>query len=273
VEGYTVTFDTDGGSEIAEQRHVKSDSVKATEPDPAPTKANYVFKEWQLNGTPYDFNDPVTANIRLTAAWRTEIDLPTPITSLYDGTTKHGVATENVNYEVVEEEGFTNEATEAGTYQAKIHLVLVQRFLSLLKHLTTFAEHLLGIIILQLVFKRIQCLFAECADRLINLGNARQLDIINDLKNLLILGIIIVGYLLLQILVVDLRTLEGYVYVVFIKLFPYIIKEFAPLILQQKLSAARSVLLQSGALIIRNLNKATLKTSAETDLFLYGMIH
>ena len=164
-------------------------------------------------------------------------------------------------------------AGRIGTYQAKIYLVLVQSFLTLLKHLAALTEHLLGIIILQLVLKGIQCFFTERADRLIDFGNARQFNIINDLKNLLILGIVIIGYLLLQILIVDLRTLEGYVYVVFIKLFPNIIKEFASLILQQKLSASGSVLLQSGALVIRDLDKTPLKASAETDLFLNGMIH
>ena len=66
IKGYTVTFDSNGGTDVASQK-VKSGS-KATKPSD-PTKKNYVFKEWQLNGEKYDFNTKVTKNITLKAAW------------------------------------------------------------------------------------------------------------------------------------------------------------------------------------------------------------
>ena len=66
VKGYTVTFDSNGGSEVASKK-VKSGN-KVTKPTD-PTKTNYKFKEWQLNGETYDFSSKVTKNITLKAVW------------------------------------------------------------------------------------------------------------------------------------------------------------------------------------------------------------
>ncbi len=63
---YTVTFDSDGGSAVAEQ--TVDHNTAAVEPKP-PVKDNYTFGGWQLNGTDYDFETPVTANITLKAVW------------------------------------------------------------------------------------------------------------------------------------------------------------------------------------------------------------
>ena len=66
---YTVTFDTDGGSEIkAEEVKIKG-SVK--EPK-APTKNGWKFVEWQLEGEKYDFKAEVTEDITLMAIWKLE---------------------------------------------------------------------------------------------------------------------------------------------------------------------------------------------------------
>ena len=67
VQTYTVTFDSDGGSAVAEQT-VKA-GEKATKPV-APTKDDFTFVEWQLDGVAYNFDDPVNADITLKALWK-----------------------------------------------------------------------------------------------------------------------------------------------------------------------------------------------------------
>lgn len=66
---YTVTFDTLGGSSVAPQTLLPGSKV--TEPAPAPTKSDYSFAGWTLNGEPWDFSsDVVTESITLTAVWK-----------------------------------------------------------------------------------------------------------------------------------------------------------------------------------------------------------
>ena len=62
----TVSFDSDGGSEVESQTIAKN-SI-AAEPA-APTYAGYVFKGWYLDGEAYDFGTPVTDDLTLTAAF------------------------------------------------------------------------------------------------------------------------------------------------------------------------------------------------------------
>lgn len=59
---YTVTFNTDDGSEVAAQR-VK-DGEKATKPETDPTKEGYTFKGWD-----FDFTTPITGNKTVNANW------------------------------------------------------------------------------------------------------------------------------------------------------------------------------------------------------------
>lgn len=59
---YTVTFNTDGGSEVAVQR-VK-DGEKATKPATDPEKEGYTFKGWD-----FDFATPITENKTVNAKW------------------------------------------------------------------------------------------------------------------------------------------------------------------------------------------------------------
>ena len=68
-KGYTVTFDTDGGSEAPESQNVASNGT-AKKPEKDPTKEGKIFDGWTLNGQPYDFATPVTGDITLTAKWR-----------------------------------------------------------------------------------------------------------------------------------------------------------------------------------------------------------
>ena len=63
---YTVSFNSNGGSEVAPQIVIKNG--KAVEPA-APEKEGYDFAGWQLNGAAYDFDSAVSGNIELTAAW------------------------------------------------------------------------------------------------------------------------------------------------------------------------------------------------------------
>ncbi len=62
----TVAFDSDGGSDVAEQKVLRGQKV--SEPT-APTKAGYEFAGWYNGDTKYDFTQNVTENITLTAKW------------------------------------------------------------------------------------------------------------------------------------------------------------------------------------------------------------
>ena len=63
---YTVTFDTDGGSEVASQTVPYGGQAAA----PAvPAKPGYTFAGWERNGETYDFTAPVTEDLTLTAKW------------------------------------------------------------------------------------------------------------------------------------------------------------------------------------------------------------
>lgn len=66
IKTYTVTFDSDGGTAVEAQ--TVNSGEKATEPA-QPTKDSATFVEWQKDGTAYNFDDPVTADITLTATW------------------------------------------------------------------------------------------------------------------------------------------------------------------------------------------------------------
>ena len=63
---YSVTFETDGGSDVASQKVIENEKV--IEPD-LPVKDGYVFSGWTLNGSNYDFNSAVTSDIVLKATW------------------------------------------------------------------------------------------------------------------------------------------------------------------------------------------------------------
>ena len=63
---YTVTFNTDGGSTIDP---VEVEEGQAVAKPTDPTKDDYNFVEWQLNGVAYDFTAAVTASITLDAVW------------------------------------------------------------------------------------------------------------------------------------------------------------------------------------------------------------
>lgn len=68
---HTVTFDSAGGTPVDAQ--TVGDGDKATEPA-APTRDGYTFKGWWNGDTAYDFAQPVTGDLTLTARW--ERDAP-----------------------------------------------------------------------------------------------------------------------------------------------------------------------------------------------------
>ncbi|WP_300410833.1 cell wall-binding repeat-containing protein, partial [Lagierella sp.] len=77
VEEYvTVTFDTNGGSEIAPIKVQKGKTVAKPED---PTKEGLKFARWELDGKEYDFNTPVEENITLKAVWSRDLTPIEPI--------------------------------------------------------------------------------------------------------------------------------------------------------------------------------------------------
>lgn len=66
----TVTFDSDGGTEVVQQIVVYGGV--ATEPT-APTKEGYTFGGWYSGETVYDFATAVKADLTLTAHWTEEV--------------------------------------------------------------------------------------------------------------------------------------------------------------------------------------------------------
>ena len=63
---HTVSFDTNGGSSVPTQWFVNTDKAPALQPAD-PTRENSIFMGWYNGDTRYDFNQPVTQDITLTA--------------------------------------------------------------------------------------------------------------------------------------------------------------------------------------------------------------
>lgn len=77
---YTVTFNTDGGSSVANQ--TVETGKTATAPTSNPTKEGYTFKGWfkeAAGTTAFDFKAAITANTTVYAAWtKNETPVPEP---------------------------------------------------------------------------------------------------------------------------------------------------------------------------------------------------
>ena len=63
---YIVSFDSQGGNQIASVEVGKGESVSKPS---NPLREGYTFIEWQLNGMAYDFSKEVVENITLVAKW------------------------------------------------------------------------------------------------------------------------------------------------------------------------------------------------------------
>ncbi len=66
---YTVTFNSNGGTEIDNQ--IIIEGQKAVQPT-NPTRQGYVFEKWTLDGADFDFNTIITKNITLVAVYSLE---------------------------------------------------------------------------------------------------------------------------------------------------------------------------------------------------------
>ena len=73
---FTVTFDSDGGSAVSEQKLRNAPAVKPADPK----KNGYDFAGWYLGDMQYTFDSNVAANITLKAYW-TPTAIPTAITA------------------------------------------------------------------------------------------------------------------------------------------------------------------------------------------------
>ena len=68
---YTVSFNTDGGSNVSSVKVKRNKTV--TKPED-PTKEGYKFVSWQISGADYDFSYPITEDLELTAKWEKNED-------------------------------------------------------------------------------------------------------------------------------------------------------------------------------------------------------
>lgn len=96
----TVTFDSDGGSAVSEQKLLNAPAVKPADPK----KSGYDFAGWYLGEEQYTFKDNVTKNITLKAHW-------TPVTpsEKYTITYTDGVD----NEEIFKDQTYTVESGKA----------------------------------------------------------------------------------------------------------------------------------------------------------------
>ena len=85
VKVWTVEFDSNGGSAVADQ--IVVDGETAVRPA-NPTRSGYDFDGWELNGQNFDFSTPVTSDITLVADWdRDKVRQPSSSNNDKDETT------------------------------------------------------------------------------------------------------------------------------------------------------------------------------------------
>ncbi|MBO5479804.1 MAG: InlB B-repeat-containing protein [Clostridia bacterium] len=85
VVEFKVTFNSLGGSDVKAQ-FVKN-GAKVTKPED-PTREDYTFVEWQLNGNTYDFSTRVTGDITLTAKWEKKAPAKFTVSFVVEGETE-----------------------------------------------------------------------------------------------------------------------------------------------------------------------------------------
>ncbi len=84
IKWYTVSFDSDGGSEVKSQK-IKENTT-AIKPG-NPTKKNFIFDKWNYNDKEFDFKTKVTEDIELRAIWREPVKYQ--VTFQYDDGTEY----------------------------------------------------------------------------------------------------------------------------------------------------------------------------------------
>ncbi|WP_446936826.1 InlB B-repeat-containing protein [Lysinibacillus fusiformis] len=105
AQTYTVSFNTDGGSTVSNQSVAHGE--KASEPNPAPTKAGYTFGGWYSSNTLeklFDFESgSITRNMTIYAKWISNVSPPTSNNS--SSTSGSSTPTTNTERIIVEVEG------------------------------------------------------------------------------------------------------------------------------------------------------------------------
>ncbi len=128
IQQYTVSFNSNGGSAVNSQ--TVNYGFMAIKPSPDPTRTGYIFAQWELNGTAYNFSTPVTHNITLTAKWNISHFNPniqyTSFTDNRDYKTYKSVTignqtwmAENLNYDMpnnATDVCYNNNSENCGTY-------------------------------------------------------------------------------------------------------------------------------------------------------------
>lgn len=92
---YTITFDTDGGSNIDSIVVKEGDIIE--KPD-TPNKDGYTFKEWQVDNQSFDFTSKINKDTTLKAVWDKKVTSSTPSTTTPTPTKKDTI---NLNDNVV----------------------------------------------------------------------------------------------------------------------------------------------------------------------------
>ncbi len=111
---YTVEFNSDGGNFIPSQ--TIEEGKKATKPK-NPIKEDFIFNEWYLKDTPFDFNTAITSNLILKAHWKTNGNT----NEQPDGFENYGMPVIEITLDDISitQSGFYTSMEEVGTY---IHL-------------------------------------------------------------------------------------------------------------------------------------------------------
>ncbi|WP_054251454.1 InlB B-repeat-containing protein [Neofamilia massiliensis] len=78
-EMLTVTFDSNGGSEV---EAIEVEKGKTVEKPDDPTKDDLTFEGWFLEGVEFDFTKPIDENITLKARWSTDLTPIEPILTI-----------------------------------------------------------------------------------------------------------------------------------------------------------------------------------------------
>ena len=94
VRSYTVTFESDGGTQVPQQ--LVREGRQCTEPL-APEKAGWIFTGWYYAGTDtlYDFTQPVSGSLTLTAHWE---QVPSDLLVSFRSEGGTAVASQTVGY-------------------------------------------------------------------------------------------------------------------------------------------------------------------------------
>lgn len=74
---YTITFNTDGGTQFEKQEVKKSGKI---EKPSAPTKEGYVFLYWELDGVEYNFDTEIKKDLNLVAKYKEVVSVKYTVT-------------------------------------------------------------------------------------------------------------------------------------------------------------------------------------------------